>query len=360
MAQQLDTTAASELISNLDSHFADLRRHLMPPYQPTGRRSWSSSGQTLDVDGFQKIADEMRLYLGLTRAVRVRLLTDAFDHDDAGTGLGGMQWSEDPWRSDIALSCRSHMQTANLAAVLAHEMTHAFLQYKGFHGESEEHNELLTEAGAIYLGMGKLLRDGYAPISWKEPGPPGIPFVGEWITTHTKSVGYVDVASVKLLMDLSSQCSGCHYGSHYRHANRMFSMRNVRPGERRAPWLFQRWADQRSRARNEETTRIARNIDDLEHLYDNLDATFTSQSFLGKASGLVGPEWSEVGRAYALYASAGLKSELTGINIRMSHLKSGARWDMREAKMLDTDVAKEAKLLRNVLARLDKQDRKNP
>ena len=131
-------------------------------------------------------------------------------------------------------------------------------------------------------------------------------------------------------------------------------MRNVRPGERRAPWLFQRWADQRSRARNEETTRIARNIDDLDHLYHNLDATFTSQSFLGKASGLVGPSWSEVGRVYALHASGKLRLEVNDIKVRMSQLKSGARWNSGEAKMLDTDVAKEADLLRKVLEQLDK------
>ena len=350
MAQQLDAVTAEELISELDSHFADMRRYLLPPYQPTGRRSWSSSGQTLDADGFQKIADEMRLYLGLTRVVRVRLLTEAFDHDDTGTGLGGMQWSEDPWRSDIALSCRSHMQTANLAAVLAHEMTHAFLQYKGFRGESEERNELLTEAGAIYLGMGKLLRDGYAPISWKEPGPPGIPFVGEWITTHTKSIGYIDVDNVSLLMDLSSRCSGCHYSD----VTKMAAMSSRPPGQRRISRLFQHWTGQHSRTRNEETTRIARRMDDLELLYGNLDASFTSQSFLAKAPSLVGPEWSDIGEIYALYASGKLKLEMNGINTRMSRLKSDTRWNAREAKMLDADVGKETELLQNVLKRLDK------
>jgi len=349
MAQQLDTTTASELISELDNHFAGLRRYLMPPYQPTGRRSWSESQQKLDANGFQKIADEMRLYLGLTRAVRVRLLTGMFDHDDAGTGLGGMQWSENPWNSDVILSCRSHMQTANLAAVLAHEMTHAFLEYKGFRGENEEHNELLTETGAIYFGMGELLWGGYAPISWKEPGPPGIPGVGQWTTTYTKSVGYIDVDSVNLLMDLSSRCSGCHY----KEVADMVATPSDPITQRGVLSLFQHWTSRRSVTRDKETNRVTQKIEELERLYDKVDGKFTSQSFLARVSGLIGPEWSEVGRTYALHASGKLRSEVNEINVRISHLKSDARWNAREAKMLDADVVKETGLLRNVLDRLE-------
>jgi hypothetical protein len=69
MPQKLDATRAEELIYDLDSHFADQRRYLMPPYLPTGALGLSNYEQTLNGAGFQKIADEMRLYLGLSREV---------------------------------------------------------------------------------------------------------------------------------------------------------------------------------------------------------------------------------------------------------------------------------------------------
>jgi len=351
MAQQLDTTTASELISELDSHFATLRRYLMPPYQPTGRNSWSESQQKLNADGFQKIADEMRLYLGLTRTVHVRLLTTMFDHDNAGTGLGGMQWSEHPWDSDIILSCRLHMQTVNLAAALAHEMTHAFLEYKRFRGENEERNELLTEAGAIYLGMGELLWDGYAPISWndqKQPNAQGI-FSGP-VTTYTSSVGYIDVDSVNLLMDLSSRCSGCHY----RDVAATAAEPTSPMAQKKVPSLLRRWTNQRSAARHEETTRLTQRVEEIEHLYGTLDGKFSSRSFLARVSQLVGPEWSDVGSVYALYASGKLKLDVNGITARMVLLKSNARWNAREARTLDTDTTTEVELIQKVLDQLEK------
>lgn len=351
MAQQLDTTTASELISKLDSHFATLRRYLMPPYQPTGRNSWSESQQRLNADGFQKIADEMRLYLGLTRTVRVRLLTRMFDHDNAGTGLGGMQWSEHPWDSDIIVSYRSHMQTVNLAAALAHEMTHAFFEYKGFRGETEERNELLTEAGAIYLGMGELLWDGYTPISWKDqepPNPQGI--YGSPVTTYTSSVGYIDVDSVSLLMDLSSRCSGCHY----RHIADTAAKPTGPMDQKKVPALFRRWTNQRSAARDEETTRLTQRVEEMVRLYGTLDGKLSSRSFLARVSKLVGPEWSDVGSVYALYASGKLKLDVNGITARMVLLKSNARWNAREARILDADTTTEVELIQKVLDQLEK------
>lgn len=91
MARRLDTTMASSLITEVDGRLAALRRYLVPPHQPVGGRQWFWSEKTLDENGFQYLADEMVLYLGITRLVRVRLLTRMFDHGEAGTGIGGLQ-----------------------------------------------------------------------------------------------------------------------------------------------------------------------------------------------------------------------------------------------------------------------------
>ena len=358
MAQRLDRATASELISELDERFRGLRRDSSPPYEPSERQPWPWKRQLLDRDGFQDIADEMRLYLGLSRGIRVRLLSTAFDHERGGTGLGGMQWTEDPWRSDIVLSCRPHMETVNLVAALAHEMTHVFLEYKGLRAENEERNELLTEAAAIYLGMGWLLRAGYAQISWKETRPSSTPGYLLETVTHTTSLGYIDTASVRLLMVLSSRCSGCHYGSRIAHAGtrlRRASRHAWRNGVLRP---FQRRNERRSAAHGAMTARIAQNIENLGRLYAELDETFASQSFLARASGLAGPEWLEVGRVYGLYASGRLKSEVNETGLRVFRLQSNTRWNAHEAKVLDTDVSKETELLEHVLRFLSQHDRR--
>lgn len=357
MAQRLDRATASQLISELDERFRGLRRDLSRPYEPSERQPWSWKRQLFDRDAFQDIADEMKLYLGLSRGVRVRLLTTAFDHERGGTGLGGMQWTEDPWRSDIVLSCRPHMRTVNLVAALAHEMTHVFLEYRNLRAENEERNELLTEAAAVYLGMGWLLRAGYAPISWKETRISSTPGYLLETVTHTTSLGYIDTASVRLLMVLSSRCSGCHYGSRIAHAGtrlRTASRHAWRNGVLRP---YQRHKERRSAAHAAVMTRIAQSAENLGRLYAELDETFASQSFLARVPGLVGPEWSEVGKAYGLYASGRLRSEVNEIGVRVCRLQSNTRWNAREAKGLDTDVSKETELLESTLRFLSQHDR---
>jgi len=370
MARRLDTATAADLISTLDSHFASKRRYLMPPYVPTGIDKWSSGNQTLDRDGFQKIADEMRAYLGLSQAARVRLLTEAFDHEGSvGSGLGGMQWSDNPLWSEIVLSCRPHFLTVHVAAALAHEMTHSFLRYHEFRDEDEDRNELLTEAGAVYLGMGVLMGDGYAPVSWQAGNQ-----------TLTSSVGYIDEVSISMLMGLSSHCSGCHYAGIHKEASassqhvdyissphvgtatstampKRGTKHGTKPAtKKRALSLFKRWQEQRRYAREGEMARISRAVESLGYLCARIEATFASQSWTSQASTLIGPKWSELGKAYALYASGQMRLEVQGLKARMLLQRESVGWNGREIKALGADMAKEVKLLQNVLDLLGRLD----
>lgn len=370
MALRLDTVTAADLISTLDSHFASKRRYLMPPYVPTGIDKWPRGHQTLDRDGFQKIADEMRAYLELSQAARVRLLTKAFDHDGiAGTGLGGMQWSDNSLWSEIILSCRPQFATKHLVATLAHEITHSFLRYHNFSDNDENWNELLTEAGAVYLGMGELLLSGYAPVCWEEGNQ-----------RITSSIGYIDQVSVSTLMEISSSCSGCRYGgvaqrsAFFDHdANHASSSRvgaeslmatprsksghTTTPATRkRTVSLFKRWKEQRRHVREDEMTHISRAVESLGYLYARIEATFASQSWSSHASTLIGPEWLEIGKAYSVYASGQMRLDVQGLKARMLLQRKSARWNGRDIKALGADIDKEAKLLQSVLNLLGKLD----
>jgi len=46
-------------------------------------------------------------------------------------------------------------------AILAHEMTHAFLAYRGITLEDTKENEVLTDITTIFIGLGKLLLNGF-------------------------------------------------------------------------------------------------------------------------------------------------------------------------------------------------------
>lgn len=364
MAQQLDETTASKLIDDLDDHFASKRRYLMPPYAPTGMRKWSKRSQILDTDGFQKIADEMRLYLNLSPSVHVSLRGGISDANaDSGDILAGTHRSENPWSNEILLYIRPNCLTIQLAAVLAHEMTHAFLEHNGVRDSDVDRNELLTEAGAVYLGMGELLHRGYVQSSWSEKaristpwtntpfGPmPGVWHEEDGTRRHTESVGYVNANSIGILMDLSSRCAGCHY-TDVTDIDTNPTSWSTR--QRTMPFL-KRFANRQNQVNDRESARLMEKIEDVQRLYNRVQTKFESSSFVETLPHIVGPEWTEVGKTYALCASGRLSLNLIEMRARLSNLKSNTRWNAREAHVLEADAAEKAESLRKVLDQIDK------
>jgi len=70
----------------------------------------------------------------------------------------------------ITLSDKYMGNPTRLGAVLAHELTHCFLSRKGIgpfppFSLSERENERLTDLTSIFLGLGKLVLNGYEPFS---------------------------------------------------------------------------------------------------------------------------------------------------------------------------------------------------
>jgi len=52
-----------------------------------------------------------------------------------------------------------------LGSILAHEMTHAFLFYKGIFLNDQNENEMFTDLTAVFIGLGKLVLNGLTVAS---------------------------------------------------------------------------------------------------------------------------------------------------------------------------------------------------
>jgi hypothetical protein len=60
-----------------------------------------------------------------------------------------------------------------IGAILAHEITHAFLTYNSKWPNNEKDIELMTDCVAICLGLGKLILNGLETLKYEIPGLPG-------------------------------------------------------------------------------------------------------------------------------------------------------------------------------------------
>lgn len=67
---------------------------------------------------------------------------------------------------EIHLFKKHNYTVQHILAILAHEISHHFLNTHSISMEPEEKNEVLTDVTAIYLGFGQLLLEGYKPVKW--------------------------------------------------------------------------------------------------------------------------------------------------------------------------------------------------
>jgi hypothetical protein len=71
-----------------------------------------------------------------------------------------------PYHSRIELNITNKHSPFIMGAILAHELTHHFLDSKNIHLTDVEENERLTDLATAYLGLGKLTLNGYEPLTW--------------------------------------------------------------------------------------------------------------------------------------------------------------------------------------------------
>ncbi len=94
------------------------------------------------------------------------LITLSYDwtNDDVPPGL--IKYNG-PYHSKIELNITNKHSPLIMGAILAHELTHHYLDTKNVRLPKTEDNERLTDLATSFLGLGKLTLNGYEPISWE-------------------------------------------------------------------------------------------------------------------------------------------------------------------------------------------------
>jgi len=125
-------------------------------------------------DIIQKLSDLMGYYLGLLESVRIRIGVESSENmlanprtmDEAGkvgiysvTGRGAQK--------EIRITKKYRLKLKHVLAILAHESVHNYLDSMGIEDKNTDEDEILTDIAAVYLGLGRLLLQGYEPIKWE-------------------------------------------------------------------------------------------------------------------------------------------------------------------------------------------------
>jgi hypothetical protein len=104
----------------------------------------------------------------------------------------GMIRYKGPNHSRIEINITNKHSPYIMGAILAHELTHHFLDSKGIRHSDIEKNEKLTDLATAYIGLGKLTINGYEPISWTQKRAQGT-------VNYTYQIGYLspdDMAAI--------------------------------------------------------------------------------------------------------------------------------------------------------------------
>jgi len=95
------------------------------------------------------------------------LVTSDYDWTKDKTPPGMIRY-RGPNHSRIEINIANKYSPHIMGGILAHELTHHFLDLKGVSHADVEENEQLTDLATAYLGLGKLTLNGYEPISWTQ------------------------------------------------------------------------------------------------------------------------------------------------------------------------------------------------
>ena len=113
-----------------------------------------------------------------------------------GAGRGGAYYKSYNETNQIEIIIKKEYEFYDIAAILAHECSHYFLDYYKVNDAINGDSELFTDITAIFLGFGHILQKGYAP----KAGRTGILQQAEYF-----SLGYLDYLEVETVRRL---CKG--------------------------------------------------------------------------------------------------------------------------------------------------------
>lgn len=96
------------------------------------------------------------------------------------------------WNIEVDRNLRWELNA--MAAIIAHEMAHVFLDYHGIGLASQTDNELLVDTVAALVGFGPLMLEAYQPKRSEIQSYEGR-------TVHESKIGYLEPESVRWLSD---------------------------------------------------------------------------------------------------------------------------------------------------------------
>lgn len=163
----------------------------------------------------QDISDHIGYFLGILRSVPVQIVQEGADSRWIGTSSGRIvsgvfdspvsgefMVTGSDYREIVILK-KTRFRLEHILAILAHESTHNYLHQYGVRRADETENEILTDIGAAYLGLGGLLLSGYKPIYWTSDHWNWL--VARGHTTHTLSLGYVEPKAIRYAIARSAE-----------------------------------------------------------------------------------------------------------------------------------------------------------
>jgi len=118
----------------------------------------------------QAICDHMTYFLKLPLRNRVRLVTAPQLRQAGGrqSRTAGLYKTVGDRDREIVIRKLPQFRQEHYLGIMAHELTHAFLDFHNIRLGEDMENEILTDSAAVYLGFGQLLLEGYQPIVWAE------------------------------------------------------------------------------------------------------------------------------------------------------------------------------------------------
>lgn len=163
----------------------------------------------------QQISDHMGYFLGILSKVKITLIEETTDPrwtvsnvgeiftNTSGGNYSGLYRTMGFDHGEILLIKKFKYQLKHILALLAHEYAHHYLSYYRVKKIDEAENEILTEVATAFLGLGQLLVNGYKPIVWTSDYYNYIVASGH--TTHTATIGYVTLGTIKRAILLSAE-----------------------------------------------------------------------------------------------------------------------------------------------------------
>lgn len=156
----------------------------VPPVELTAR----------DLRDSDKTRDKLITVLfGITEYLGLPSHVDLFiEYDDGQKSFGSTQagsYRSTYEKKEIHLRIHKNYKPANIMAILCHECTHYFMEYKHLNWQDTKLNEVRTDVTANLIGFNRIMEIGYKPIETIDDYGSGHQI------RHTQRVGYITAES---------------------------------------------------------------------------------------------------------------------------------------------------------------------